>query len=52
MRVDHFLFAGIKERATIHVVLHNALDANYISTGFHPMYDRALHLGVDWVFFD
>lgn len=52
MRVDLFLFAGIKERATIHVVLHNALDARYISAGFHPMYDRALRLGVDWVFFD
>ncbi len=51
-RVDAFLFATIKDRATIHVVLHNAFDTNYISTAFYPMYDRALRVGVDWVFLD
>ncbi len=51
-RVDAFLFATIKDRATIHLVLHNALDTPYISTQFYPMFDRALRLGVNWVFFD
>jgi hypothetical protein len=51
-RVDAFVFATIKDRATIHVVLHNAFDAQYISAQFYPMFNRALRLGVDWVFFD
>ncbi|MBN1446435.1 MAG: hypothetical protein JXA28_00790 [Bacteroidetes bacterium] len=52
VRLDLFLFATIKQRATIHLVLHNVLDASYINTGFYPMHDRAFRLGVDWIFFD
>jgi hypothetical protein len=52
MRVDLFLFASIKQRATLHISMHNVLDAEYITTGFYPMYDRALRFGVDWLFFD
>ena len=52
MRVDLFLFATIKQRATLHVMLHNILDTDYISTTFYPMYGRSFRLGVDWVFFD
>ncbi|MFZ1729576.1 MAG: putative porin, partial [Bacteroidota bacterium] len=51
-RIDLFLYATIKERATIHVVFFNVLNTNYITTGFYPMHDRAFRLGVDWVFFD
>jgi hypothetical protein len=51
-RIDLFLFATIKQRATIHLVLHNLLDHAYITTGFYPMFDTAFRLGVDWVFFD
>ena len=51
-RVDLFLFATIKQRATLHVVLHNILDQRYITTGFYPMFDTAFRLGVDWIFFD
>lgn len=51
-RVDLFLFATIKQRATIHVLLYNLLDDQHITTAFHPMFDRAFRLGVDWVFFD
>ncbi len=51
-RVDLFLFATIKQRATISVVLHNALNSEYITAAFYPMYDRALRIGVDWIFFD
>jgi|GEM_PF-1625466 len=52
MRVDLFLFATIKQRATLHLVLHNLLDVDYISTTFYPMPGRGLRLGVDWIFFD
>ncbi|MCZ7555656.1 MAG: TonB-dependent receptor [Bacteroidia bacterium] len=51
-RVDAFVFATIKDRATIHVVLHNAFDTPYITTQFYPMFDRAVRIGVDWIFFD
>lgn len=51
-RVDAFVFATIKDRATIHVVLHNAFDTPYITTQFYPMFDRAVRVGVDWIFFD
>jgi hypothetical protein len=51
-RVDAFVFATIKDRATIHLVLHNAFDAPYITTQFYPMFNRALRLGVDWIFLD
>jgi hypothetical protein len=51
-RVDLFLFATIKQRATLSVVLYNALNSEYITAAFYPMYDRALRIGVDWVFFD
>lgn len=51
-RLDLFLFATIKQRATLHVIFHNILDHRYITTGFYPMFDRALRFGVDWVFFD
>ncbi len=51
-RVDLFLFATIKQRATLHLVLYNLLDDQYITTEFYPMFDRAFRLGVDWVFFD
>ncbi len=52
MRFDLFLFATIKERATLHVSMHNVLDTEYITAGFYPMYDRALRFGVDWIFLD
>jgi len=52
MRIDLFLFATIKEGATIHLVIHNLLDSRYITTQFYPMNDRALRFGVDWVFLD
>lgn len=52
MRLDVFLFATIKERATLHVSMHNVLDTEYITTGFYPMFDRALRFGVDWIFYD
>ncbi|MBR9974456.1 MAG: hypothetical protein KFF77_02655, partial [Bacteroidetes bacterium] len=51
-RIDLFLFATIKQRATIHVLLYNLLNDQHITTAFHPMFDRAFRLGVDWVFFD
>ncbi|MBE0645078.1 MAG: hypothetical protein IH600_13425 [Bacteroidetes bacterium] len=51
-RIDIFLFATIKERATLHLVLYNVFDDQYITTEFYPMFDRAFRLGVDWVFFD
>ncbi|MCB2204362.1 hypothetical protein KQI65_06390 [bacterium] len=51
-RVDLFLFATIKQRATLSVVFYNVLNSNYITTAFYPMYDRALRIGVDWIFFD
>jgi hypothetical protein len=50
--IDVFLFATVKEAATIHIVLHNALDARYITTAFYPMYDRSIRFGADWVLFD
>lgn len=52
IRVDLFLFATIKQRATLHVMLHNVLDAEYISTAFYPMHGRSFRLGVDWIFYD
>jgi hypothetical protein len=52
MRLDLFLFATIKQRATIHVAFHNVLNTTYITSAFYPMYDRALRVGVDWIFFD
>ncbi|MFA6234168.1 MAG: putative porin, partial [Bacteroidota bacterium] len=51
-RIDLFLFATIKERATLHLVFFNVLNANSITTAFYPMFDRTFRLGVDWVFFD
>lgn len=51
-RVDLFLFATIKQSATIHLLLHNLLDDRSITTEFYPMFDRSLRLGVDWVFSD
>ncbi len=51
-RIDLFLFATIKQRATLHLALYNLLDDQYITTEFYPMFDRAFRLGVDWVFFD
>jgi hypothetical protein len=51
-RIDLFLFATIKNSATIHLMLYNLLDDRHISTEFYPMFDRAFRLGVDWVFTD
>ncbi|MDX9758015.1 MAG: putative porin [Bacteroidota bacterium] len=51
-RIDVFLFATIKQTATLHLLLHNVLDARSITTEFHPMFDRSFRLGVDWVFSD
>jgi len=47
-----FLFATIKDDATVHLVLHNALNARYISTQFYPMPEREFRFGVDWIFLD
>jgi hypothetical protein len=51
-RIDLFLYATIKESATLHFVLYNVLNSNHITTGFYPMFDRAFRFGVDWVFLD
>lgn len=51
-RVDLFLFATIKESATLHLMLYNVLNDQHITTEFYPMFDRAFRLGVDWVFTD
>jgi hypothetical protein len=51
-RMDAFLFATVKDRATIHVVLHNILDTRYVTTAMYPMFDRSMRIGVDWVFYD
>jgi hypothetical protein len=51
-RLDAFVFATVKKRATIHLLLNNLLSANYITTQFYPMSDLALRLGVTWVIFD
>lgn len=51
-RLDLFLFATIKQSATLHLVFVNVLDDRSIQTSFHPMPDRGLRFGVDWVFFE
>jgi hypothetical protein len=47
-----FLFATIKQSATLHLALYNLLDDRHITTEFYPMFDRAFRLGVDWIFMD
>lgn len=49
---DLFLYATIKEAATLHFILHNVLDAKYITTRFYPMPNRDVSFGVNWVFLD
>lgn len=51
-RIDLFLFATIKQSATLHLALYNLLNDRHITTEFYPMFDRAFRLGVDWVFMD
>ncbi len=50
--LDLFVFARIKENATIHVLLDNLLDARHISTQFMPMSERSVRFGVTWDFLD
>jgi hypothetical protein len=50
--LDLFVYATVKKRATIHLLLHNLLNTNYITTQFYPMSDLAVRLGVTWVIFD
>jgi hypothetical protein len=49
---DLFLYATIKEAATLHVILHNVFDARYITSRFYPMPNRDVSFGVNWVFLD
>ncbi|MBL0175379.1 MAG: hypothetical protein IPP94_08980 [Ignavibacteria bacterium] len=49
---DLFLYATIKDAATLHVVLHNLLNARFITTRFFPAPDRGITFGVNWVFLD
>ena len=50
--VDGFIYATIQEAATLHVILKNALDTDYITSAFYPMLGTSVHLGVDWIFFE
>ncbi len=52
LRLDLYLYATIRDTATLHLVLYNALDERYITTGFYPMPERGLQFGVDWKFLD
>ncbi|MBI5646026.1 MAG: hypothetical protein HY962_03775 [Ignavibacteriae bacterium] len=47
-----FLFATIKDAATLHVVWDNITDTQSVTTGFHPMPGGELRFGVDWLLFD
>jgi hypothetical protein len=51
-RLDLFLFATIRDAATIHLVFVNVLDDRSIQTVFQPLPDRGLRFGVDWTFFE
>jgi len=49
-RLDFFLSARIRKRATFYFTVENILDNNYYIVPFYPMRQRSIKIGIAWDF--